>query len=207
MYTTLDGAKQSIETVKKTVENGVTQIICDKHGLYKFTLLANNYRVLAVGANYASEKRAISAMESFKKFAINSEVVSIEQLPADEKDASLEEAKIETTSKKHGGKFEVIIEEDKEYTWQLKASNGEILATSSDYTTKSGCLNGIDAFKETAKTGKFYISKDKNNKFQYKLYSKHGRLLVVGEVYSSKALCNSAVNSVISFVEDAVIVE
>lgn len=37
-----------------------------------------------------------------------------------------------------------------EFMFNLKAGNGEIIATSEGYSTKSGCKNGIESVKENA---------------------------------------------------------
>ena len=45
------------------------------------------------------------------------------------------------------GKFCVKIANDGTYMFNLKASNGEIIATSQTYTTKSSCMKGIESVK------------------------------------------------------------
>ena len=61
------------------------------------------------------------------------------------------------------------------------------------------------AFKEVVKTGKFYIYTDKNNNYQFKLYSRLGRLYMVGESYSTSQAVESAVKSILNFIDMAVI--
>lgn len=48
------------------------------------------------------------------------------------------------------GKFEVYKDKAGEYRFNLKAGNGEIIATSEGYSSKDGCLNGIKSVKENA---------------------------------------------------------
>ncbi|CAN5747906.1 YegP family protein [soil metagenome] len=49
------------------------------------------------------------------------------------------------------GKFEVYRDANGEFRWRLKASNGQVIATGGEgYTTKSGCLNGIESVKTHA---------------------------------------------------------
>ena len=45
-----------------------------------------------------------------------------------------------------------VIKKDKrgEFRFNLKAGNGEIIATSEGYTTKAGCKNGIESVKKNA---------------------------------------------------------
>ncbi len=48
------------------------------------------------------------------------------------------------------GKFEVYKDKKGEYRFRLKAANGEIIAVGEGYTSKSGCLNGIESIKKNA---------------------------------------------------------
>ena len=45
-----------------------------------------------------------------------------------------------------------VIKKDKsgQYRFNLKAGNGEIIATSEAYTSKAGCKNGIESVKKNA---------------------------------------------------------
>ncbi len=49
-----------------------------------------------------------------------------------------------------GPKFEMYQDASGEYRFRLKAPNGEIIAASEGYKSKSGCLNGIESVKENA---------------------------------------------------------
>jgi len=49
------------------------------------------------------------------------------------------------------GKFEVYTDARGEYRWRLKAANGQTIATGGEgYTSKAGCLNGIESVKTNA---------------------------------------------------------
>ena len=49
------------------------------------------------------------------------------------------------------GKFELYQDARGEYRWRLKAANGQTIATGGEgYTSKAGCLNGIDSVKRNA---------------------------------------------------------
>jgi uncharacterized protein YegP (UPF0339 family) len=48
------------------------------------------------------------------------------------------------------GKFEVWTDKAGEYRFNLKASNGEVIATSEGYKSKDSCMNGIQSVKENA---------------------------------------------------------
>ena len=47
-------------------------------------------------------------------------------------------------------KFEVYKDNRDEYRFRLKAANGEIIASSEGYSSKSACLNGIESVKKNA---------------------------------------------------------
>lgn len=48
------------------------------------------------------------------------------------------------------GKFELYKDRSGEFRFRLKAANGEIIASSEGYTSKSGALNGIESVKKNA---------------------------------------------------------
>ena len=47
-------------------------------------------------------------------------------------------------------KFQVYVDKAGEYRFRLKATNGEIIATSEGYKAKASCLNGIESIKKNA---------------------------------------------------------
>ncbi|WP_422104640.1 YegP family protein [Winogradskyella sp.] len=47
-------------------------------------------------------------------------------------------------------KFIIKKRSNGEYMFNLKAGNGETIATSEGYTTKQGCKNGIQSVKDNA---------------------------------------------------------
>ncbi len=202
VYTSRDGVIKAIDAIKRNVETGEIRVFADKHGNYKFKLTALNHRVIAISAHYSTEKSAQRASESFKKFALSADIVDVEVKDVDE--ATLVE--VTRGDDKDGGKFEWEKFND-EYSWDLKASNGQILCQAEGYTSKSGLLNSIEVFKKNVNEGIFKVVKDKNNQYMYKLYTSNGRVCAVGESYSSKASAESAANSVCSFINKAEIVE
>jgi uncharacterized protein YegP (UPF0339 family) len=48
------------------------------------------------------------------------------------------------------GKFELYTDKSNQYRFRLKAGNGEIIAASEAYTSKSGAMNGIDSVRRNA---------------------------------------------------------
>ena len=47
-------------------------------------------------------------------------------------------------------KFEMYQDKAGEYRFRLKATNGQVIATSEGYTAKAGCINGIESVKKNA---------------------------------------------------------
>lgn len=97
-------------------------------------------------------------------------------------------------------------------TFNLKAGNGEIIATSEVYTTEAACRKGIasvirnapvaaledqtvEGFK-TEKHPKFEIYTDKKGEFRYRLKAKNGQIIAVGEGYKAKKSVLNGVESV-----------
>ncbi|MFJ4224185.1 YegP family protein [Microbacterium sp. NPDC089695] len=48
------------------------------------------------------------------------------------------------------GKFELYTDKAGEYRFRLKAGNGEVIAISEGYSSKSSALNGIDSVRRNA---------------------------------------------------------
>ena len=47
-------------------------------------------------------------------------------------------------------KFEIYLDGNGEHRFRLKAGNGEVIAISEGYTTRSACLNGIASVQRNA---------------------------------------------------------
>ncbi len=48
------------------------------------------------------------------------------------------------------GKFEIYKDSQGEFRWRLRAANGEVIANGEGYTSKDGCVNGIESVKKNA---------------------------------------------------------
>ncbi|MEB4615035.1 YegP family protein [Leucobacter sp. M11] len=48
------------------------------------------------------------------------------------------------------GKFELFLDKGGEWRFNLKAGNGEIIATSEGYSAKASALNGIESIRKHA---------------------------------------------------------
>lgn len=102
--------------------------------------------------------------------------------------------------------------------FDLKAGNGEVIATSEVYTTESACLNGINSVKtncvggvedqtvegfEKVKHPKFELYEDKSGEFRFRLKAKNGEVIATSEGYKTKASCLNGIESVKKNAPDA----
>ena len=107
--------------------------------------------------------------------------------------------------------------------FNLKATNGEIIASSEVYNTKASCLNGIESVRRNApvasvedqtvenfekqKHPKFEIYKDKAGEFRFRLKATNGQIIAVSEGYKAMKSCVNGVESVKKNAPDAPVVE
>lgn len=120
------------------------------------------------------------------------------------------------------GKF-VIKKTNTGVKFDLKAGNGQVIATSEVYTTEAACKNGIASVQKNApvanvedqtvegyateKNPKFEIYKDKAGEFRFRLKATNGQVIAVSEGYTAMASCENGIESVKKNVVDADIVE
>ncbi len=103
--------------------------------------------------------------------------------------------------------------------FDLRAGNGEIIATGEVYTTEAACRRGIEAVRRCAVMGKildttqppskaptnprFEIFQDKRGAYRFRLKARNGEVIAHSEPYAGKAACLSGVESVIRNAPDA----
>ena len=95
--------------------------------------------------------------------------------------------------------------------FNLKAGNGEIIATSEVYSSEAACMNGIESVRnscvgeiedqtvegfETLKHPKFEVYTDKAGEFRFRLKARNGEIIAVSEGYKAKASCLNGIESV-----------
>ena len=109
------------------------------------------------------------------------------------------------------GKF-VIKQAKTGIKFNLKASNGEIIATSEIYTTEAACRKGIASVVKNApiapvenqtvegyaveKNPKFEVYKDKAGEYRFRLKARNGQIIAVSEGYKAMASCQNGIESV-----------
>ena len=115
------------------------------------------------------------------------------------------------------GKF-VIKQAKTGFMFNLKAGNGEVIATSEIYTTLDACKNGIASVQKNApiaaiedQTAKDFQT-EKNPKFEVYADKRgepscgNGQIIAVGEGYKAKASCLNGIRSIVKNAPEAAVV-
>ena len=96
--------------------------------------------------------------------------------------------------------------------FDLKAGNGEVIATSEVYTTEKACRAGIASVQRNApaagienqteegfqkqKHPKFEVYTDKKGEFRFRLKATNGQIIAVSEGYKAISGCLNGIESV-----------
>ena len=118
------------------------------------------------------------------------------------------------------GKF-VIRKTNTGIKFDLKAGNGEVIATSEVYASEAACKNGVESVKKNApvaavenqtvegyaaeKHPKFEVYTDKAGEFRFRLKATNGQIIAVSEGYKAIAGCMNGIESVKKNAPDATI--
>ena len=100
----------------------------------KFDLKAGNGEVIATSEVYTTEAACLKGVASVKKCCVG----------------EVEDQTVEGFEKVKHPKYEVYMDKAGEYRFRLKARNGEVIAVSEGYKSKSSALNGIESIKKNA---------------------------------------------------------
>jgi uncharacterized protein YegP (UPF0339 family) len=106
--------------------------------------------------------------------------------------------------------------------FNLKASNGQVIATSEVYNSDAACRNGIESVRKNApiapvenqtiegfqaeKHPKFEVYLDKAGEYRFRLKATNGQIIAVGESYTQLSSCINGIESVKKNAPDAEIV-
>ncbi len=111
------------------------------------------------------------------------------------------------------GKY--VIKETKNggFSFNLKANNGQVIASSQVYKALSSCKNGIASIQANAavaaiedqttkdfvaqKNPKFEIYTDKAGEFRFRLKAKNGQIIATSEGYKQMKSCSNGIASII----------
>lgn len=121
------------------------------------------------------------------------------------------------------GKFVISTTKSGEYTFNLKATNGQvILSASESYAGKDGCEGGINSVKtnalahvedqtvegyETLTHPKYELYQDKAGEYRFRLKAKNGQNIAKSEGYKAKDSALNGIASVGKNAPDADVVE
>lgn len=108
------------------------QVYRDTAGKFRFRLRAANNKIVAVSQAYESKAGCMNGVKSVQKNC----------------DSKIEDKTIKAAKLTHP-KYEVFTDSASKFRFNLSASNGEIIAASEAYETKQGCMNGIEAVKDS----------------------------------------------------------
>ena len=107
--------------------------------------------------------------------------------------------------------------------FDLKATNGQVIATSEIYESKAACLKGVESVRknapvanledqtvegfETVTNPKFEMYVDKAGEYRFRLKARNGEIIAVSEGYTAKASCENGIESVRKNAPEAEVVE
>jgi len=101
-------------------------------------------------------------------------------------------------------KFELKKTTNAQFTFTLKAANGEVILTSEQYVAKASAENGIASVKKNAPDDARYQRKTaKNGKPYFVLAATNGQVIGTSEMYSSTAAIEGGIASVKKNAPDA----
>ena len=120
------------------------------------------------------------------------------------------------------GKF-VIRKTNTGIKFDLKASNGEVIATSEVYSSPESCKKGLASVQKNApvaavenqtlegyaveKHPKFEIYTDKAGEFRFRLKARNGEIIATSEGYKAKNSCLNGIESVRKNAPEAAVVK
>ncbi|MDO4276178.1 MAG: YegP family protein [Eubacteriales bacterium] len=108
------------------------------------------------------------------------------------------------------------------FVFELKAGNGETIATSQVYSTKESCKTGIESVKANAaaeiedqtvegyvslKHPKFEVYTDKAGETRFHLKARNGEIIAVSQAYKEKSGALKGIDSVRNNAPEALVEE
>ena len=119
------------------------------------------------------------------------------------------------------GKFVIKQTKSGGFGFNLKATNGQVIATGQTYKSISSCKKGIASIQTNApaaaledqtaegyqaeKNPKFEVYTDKAGEYRFRLKAKNGQIIATGEGYTTKKACLNGIESIRKNAPDAAI--
>ena len=108
------------------------QVYRDVGGKYRFRLRAGNSKIVVVSEAYESKAGCMNGVESVQKNCqshIEDKTLGKKKLP--------------------NPKYEIFVDADLKFRFNLRAANGQVIGSSEAYDSKQGCKQGIEAVKKS----------------------------------------------------------
>jgi uncharacterized protein YegP (UPF0339 family) len=106
--------------------------------------------------------------------------------------------------------FVIFQDQQEGHRWRLKATNGQIIATSGQgYKDKRDCKNAIERIKKDAATKlKFETFEDRAKQYRWHLKASNGQIIAIsGQGYKDKRDCEHAIDVIKKGAEKAKVEE
>ena len=105
-------------------------------------------------------------------------------------------------------KFEVSTRKNGEFQFVLKADNGVTILSSEGYSSKDGCMNGIESVKKNSQSqDNFSLMESSNGKFYFNLKAANGQVIGTSQMYADADGRSNGIGSVIKNAHNADISE
>jgi len=107
--------------------------------------------------------------------------------------------------------------------FDLKATNGQVIASSEIYESKAACLKGVESVRNCAPGAnvedqttelfaveqhpKFEMYQDKAGQYRFRLKARNGQIIATSEGYVTKVNCENGIQSVKNNAGEAEVVE
>ena len=106
------------------------------------------------------------------------------------------------------GKFELKKGISGKFSFNLKATNGQVILTSQAYDSKAGATNGIESVrKNSADDARFERKESKVGEPFFTLNAKNGQIIGKSEMYKSSASMENGIASVKKNAPDAELID
>ncbi len=205
IYSTEDGARSGVETIRRGTETGNFVIYRDKGGDYYFKLKSAGNRLLCVGEIYKTKDACEKAAESVKRIAKDSPILV--RVTKGEEFIAYTPAQVTPPPKKSQGKWRIEEGENGGFSAKLYANNGQIMLSTEEVASRKTAEKTIDSVRKNCAAGNFYIDKDKFGRFYYKLHNVQKSVICTGETYDKVDSVISAIESVRRFASNAELAE
>lgn len=197
VYTTIEGAKTGIETIKKNIALDNFEVVRDKAGRFFYKLKTTANRLLCVGEVYASRQSCNSAIESVKRFAPSA--ILIDKIEEDLTVIDYKPNKNIDEKTTYKGKWKIIEDDEGYFCPQLYASNGELLLAGECVKSYAAAKSSMLNIRKNALEERFVIDKDKSGKYVFKLRNAQKSILCLSASYETLAACQKALDSTYRF--------